>query len=151
MQFPYKTILCPIDFDDESIHALEMAVEIARHFGAAVFLVHAIPLIGEGVPISLDPYLELEKAAKVKLNRIANQKLPGVQCECLVYTGDVIGSILLAMEKIQPDLLVIATHGRTGLTRFVLGSMAEAVVRKATCPVLTIRREEAAGHAKSAN
>lgn len=77
-----------------------------------------------------------------KLKEIASQKLGGVQLECLVYTGDVIGSILQAVEKLQPDLLVMATHGRTGLARFVLGSVAEAVVRKASCPVLTIRSKE---------
>jgi nucleotide-binding universal stress UspA family protein len=65
--------------------------------------------------------------------------------------GDVIGSILQAQERYQPDLLVLATHGRRGLARFVLGSVAEAVVRKASCPVLTIRSEEAAVHVKTAN
>ncbi len=143
MRFPYKKILCPIDFDDNSIHALEKAVEIARHFGAAIFLVHVVPLIVEALPIAYEHYEESQKAAMAKLNEIADQRLNSIEHRCIVYTGDVIGSILQALEKFQPDLLVMATHGRTGIVRFVLGSVAEAVVRKASCPVLTIRSEEA--------
>jgi nucleotide-binding universal stress UspA family protein len=149
MRFPYKKILCPIDFDDGSIHALEQAIEIARHFGAVIFLVHVVPLIVEAIPIPYEAYQESQKAAMAKLNEIAGQKLSGIEHRCIVYTGDVIGSILQAVEKFRPDLLVMATHGRTGLAGFVLGSVAGAVVRKASCPVMTIRREEAAAHAKS--
>ena len=65
-----------------------------------------------------------------------------------VYTGDVIASILAAQANLQPDLLVMATHGRRGLARMFLGSVTEAVVRKATCPVLTIREEIPAAHAR---
>jgi universal stress protein A len=143
MRFPYKKILCPIDFDDSSIHALEKATEIARHFGATVFLVHVVPLIVEALPIAYERYEESQKAAMAKLNEIASQKLGSTEHRCIVYTGDVIGSIFQALEKFQPDLLVMATHGRTGIARFVLGSVAAAVVRKASCPVLTIRSEEA--------
>jgi nucleotide-binding universal stress UspA family protein len=149
MRFPYKKILCPIDFDDNSIHALEKAVEIARHFGAEVFLVHVVPLIVEALPIAYEHYEESQKATN--LNEIASQKLGSIEHRCIVYTGDVIGSILQALERFQPDLLVMATHGRRGLARFVLGSVAEAIVRKASCPVLTIRSEEAAAHTKSTN
>jgi nucleotide-binding universal stress UspA family protein len=59
----------------------------------------------------------------------------------MVYIGDVIGSILQVEHKFQPDLLVMATHGRKGLARLFLGSIAEVVLRKADCPVLTIREE----------
>jgi len=149
MRFPYKKILCPIDFEDNSIHALEKAVEIARHFGAEVFLMHVVPLIVEALPIPYEQYEESQKAAMAKLNEIDGQNLGGIEHRCIVYTGDVIGSILQAVDKFRPDLLVMATHGRTGLTRFVLGSAAEAVVRKASCPVLTIRSEEAAPPAKT--
>ena len=65
--------------------------------------------------------------------------------ELHVYVGDVITSILDAQGKHQPDLLVMATHGRRGLARVFLGRVAEAVVRKATCPVLTIREETMGG------
>jgi universal stress protein A len=141
MAFPYRKILCPVDFDDNSLRALDKAIEIARHFGAAVLLVHAVPLVvqfGE-VPIPVDLYESQEKAARTRLDEIARQKLDGVEHESLVYTGDVVGSVLRAVGKFEPDLLVMATHGRSGLAHLLLGSVTEAMVRKATCPVLTIR------------
>jgi universal stress protein A len=141
--FPYKTILCPADFDENSLAALDKAVEIARHLGSTIILVHVLPLIvalGEvSPPVAL--YEDQEKDAQAKLADIAKQKLGGLKYETHVSTGDVIASILAAQAKYQPDLLVIATHGRRGLARMFLGSVTEAVVRKATCPVLTVREE----------
>ena len=99
-----------------SLLALDNAIEIARHFGAAVSLVHVIPLVvqfGE-VPIPVELYEEQEKAARAKLGEIVRQKLNGVEHESVVYTGDVVGSVLQAMRKFEPDLLVMATHGRSG-------------------------------------
>ena len=112
-------------------------------------LVHVLPLIvapGE-VPPPVALYEDQEKDAQAKLADIAKQKLGGLKHETHVYTGDVIASILAAQAKHQPDLLVMATHGRRGLVRMFLGSVTEAVVRKATCPVLTIREEIPAAHA----
>lgn len=145
MTLPYKTILCPIDFDDNSLVALDQAVEIARHFGSSLILLHVLPLVlapGE-VPPPAAMYEDQEKAARAKLADIAKQKLAGLKYELHVYTGDVIASILNAQSKYQADLSVMATHGRRGLARMFLGSVAEAVVRKATCPVLTVRAETA--------
>jgi universal stress protein A len=149
MAFPYKTILCPVDFDENSLAALDKAIEIARHLGSSIILVHVLPLIvalGE-VPPPVALYEDQEKDALAKLADIAKQKLGGLKHETHVYTGDVIASILGAQTKHQPDLLVMATHGRRGLARMFLGSVTEAVVRKATCPVLTIREEIPAAHA----
>jgi nucleotide-binding universal stress UspA family protein len=148
MAFPYKTILCPIDFDENSLAALDKAIEIARHLGGKVILIHVLPLIlslGE-VPPPLALYEDQKKDAEAKLADIAKQKLTGLKHDEFVYTGDVIASILEAQAKHQPDLLVMATHGRRGLARMFLGSVTEAVVRKATCPVLTIREEIPAAH-----
>ena len=143
MAFPYKAILCPIDFDENSLAALDKAVEIARYFGSNLILIHVLPMVlslGEIPPVEA-MYEDQEKAARAKLSDIAKQKLVGVKHELLVYTGDVSASILNAQSKHQSDLVVIATHGRRGLARMFLGSVAEVVVRKATCPVLTIREE----------
>jgi universal stress protein A len=148
MAFPYRKILCPIDFDENSTNALERAIEIARHLKAAVFLVHAVPLVAQfgEVPLPVDIYQDQQRAALAKLNAIAGQKLSGIEHKTAVYTGDVAGSILQAVDQFQPDLVVLATHGRTGLAHFVLGSVAEAVVRRASCPVLTIRGERPRAH-----
>jgi nucleotide-binding universal stress UspA family protein len=141
MAFPFRKILCPIDFDENSSNALEQAIEIARHFKAAVVLVHAAPLVAQFGEDSLpgDLYQDQQKAALARLNEVAGRKLSGIEHQTEVYTGDVAGSILAAVDQFQPDLLIMATHGRTGLAHFVLGSVAEAVVRRASCPVLTIR------------
>jgi nucleotide-binding universal stress UspA family protein len=151
MAFPFQTILCPIDFDENSGNALERAIEIARHFKAAVILVHAMPLVAQFGEVSLpvDLNQDQQNAALAKLNEIAGHKLSGIEHKTAVYTGDVAGSILTAVDHFQPDLLIMATHGRTGLAHFVLGSVAEAVVRRASCPVLTIHSGKPATHDKA--
>jgi nucleotide-binding universal stress UspA family protein len=148
MTFPCRKILCPIDFDENSSKALDKAIEIARYFDAAVFLIHAVPLVAQfgEVPLPVDLYQDQQRAALASLNEIAGRKLNGIQYKTAVYVGDVVGSILKAIDQIQPDLLVLATHGRTGLAHFVLGSVAEAVVRKASCPVLSLRGEKPRWH-----
>jgi nucleotide-binding universal stress UspA family protein len=149
MAFPYKTILCPVDFDENSLTALDKAVEIARHLGSSIVLVHVLPLVvlPGAFPPPIGLYEDQEQDARAKLVDITKQKLGGLKHEAYVYTGDVTGSILAAQAKHQPDLLVMATHGRRGLARMFLGSVTEAVVRKATCPVLTIREELPAANA----
>src|SRR5579863_2254302 len=141
MSFPYKTIICPLDFDENSLAALDRAAEIARHFDSKLLLLHVVPLVlsaGE-MPPPAAMYQDQDKAAKSKLADIARQKLAGLKFESHVYIGDVVACILDALGKHQCDLLVMATHGRRGLARMFLGSVAEAIVRKANCPVLTIR------------
>lgn len=143
MAFPYRKILCPMDFDDNSLRALDKAIEIARHFQAVMMVVHVVPMVVElpDIPHSSDRYEEQEKAARAGLGEIAAHKLSGLAYESVIYIGDVVGCILQAVEKFEPDLLVMATHGRSGLAHFFLGSVSEAVVRKASCPVLTIRNQ----------
>ena len=143
MAFPYKTILCPVDFDDNSLVAIDKAVELAKHFASKVLLVHALPIVitfGE-IPPPAAMYEDQEKAARAKLEEIAKAKLGGLEHQSLLFVGDIINCILDAQKKYQPDIVVIATHGRSGIARVFLGSVAEAIVRKATCPVLTIREE----------
>jgi universal stress protein A len=146
MAFSYRKILCPIDFDDNSLQALAEATEIARHFKSEMIIVHVIPVVLEFPDIShsLDRYEEQEKAASASLREILADKLGGIRYQSVIYIGDVVDCILREVEKFEPDLLVIATHGRGGGAHFPLGSVAEAVVRKAGCPVLTIPGECAA-------
>ena len=149
MAFPYRTILCPVDFDDNSLMALDRAAEIAYHMNSKLALLHVIPIVvqpGE-VPPPPSLYEDQHKAAEAKLASIAREKLAGLQYESHVYAGDVLGTIWQVENKLQPDLLVMATHGRRGLARMFLGSVAEGVLRRAICPVLTIREE---GHRQEA-
>jgi len=151
MAFPYKTILCPLDFDENSLAAVDRAVELARNFDSRLILLHVLPLVispGEVPPLA-GMYEDQEMAARAELRDIAKEKLVGLKHEEHVYVGDVIESILNAQNKHQSDLIVMATHGRTGLARVFLGSVAEAIVRKATCPVLMIRDESPETHTES--
>jgi len=141
MSFPYKRILCPVDFDDNSASAMKEAGALARLCKGAVALLHVVrinPLATEGFVLA-----ELEesqsKHARTKVAEMANRDLPGVDYEINVQIGDP-GETILAMEKeLNTDLVVMATHGRHGITRLVLGSVAEKIVRESTVPVLTIR------------
>jgi universal stress protein A len=141
MAFPYSKILCPVAFDENSMEALDEAVKIARHFGASIILVHVVPMVvqfGE-VPVPPELYENEIKDAKARMAEIVRTNLDQVEHTSLFYSGDVVEGILQAVDKFKPDLIVMATHGRSGLAHLFLGSVAEAVVRKVPCPVMTIR------------
>jgi universal stress protein A len=142
MGFPYRKILCPIDFDENSLAALDEAIEVAHHFNAAIALVHVIPIIVQYGEVAIAPqiYAQHENEARAKLAALTEKKLVGIIHEEIIYTGDITGSILQSIGRFGPDIVVMATHGRSGIAHLILGSVAEAVVRKANCPVLTIRR-----------
>lgn len=146
-EFKPGTILVPIDFSASSMRAVSLARELAEALGAArILLVHAYyvpPELAMYAPHRVPGYLEaLEEAARKELDR-ANEKLGpgGPSAECLARRGmpeQVIPEI--ARER-GSDLIVMGTHGRTGLSRWALGSVAERVLRTAPCPVLTARAE----------
>src|ERR1019366_1006465 len=101
MAVPFKTILCPIDFDENSVLALDKAAELARQFGSGLIVLHVLPLVLSfgGVPPPAAMFEDQEKAARAKLGDIAKKKLAGLTYELHVYTGDVIGGILSAQGK----------------------------------------------------
>ena len=137
----FRKILCPMDFDDNSIQALDTAANIARENNGTVFVLHVVPMIIEptGMPLYVDLYKGQEETARAKLLEIAHKRLAGLKYELLVHTGEPAGSILNAEKKIDADVVVMATHGRRGFKRFFLGSIAELVLRESVCPVLTVR------------
>jgi nucleotide-binding universal stress UspA family protein len=146
MSFPYGRILCAVDLDDSAGNELAMAAELARHFDATVFVLHVVPharlsAAAPGVPAP--PAAELdqsrEESALAKLREASRSVLSGIKCEPLVRLGDPAESIVRTQKSLHPDVIVMATHGRKGLSRLVLGSVAERVVREAQCPVLTLR------------
>ena len=141
MAFPYRNILCPMDFDDNSIDALDTAAGLARQNDGTVVALHVVPMIIEptGMPVYVDVYKGQEEAARTKLEEIARKHLAGVKYDLLTQMGDPASTILKTVRKVNADLVVMATHGRRGLSRFFLGSVAETVVREAACPVLTVR------------
>jgi len=141
----YQRILCPIDFDENSLAALAAAADLARSSDGTVFVLHIVPMIVQptAMPVYVDIYKSQEETAWARLKEIARKDLAGVKYELLVHMGEPAGSIIRIEKKVKPDLLVMATHGRRGFSRFFLGSVAEVVLRESTCPVLTIRAHAA--------
>lgn len=137
----FNRILCPVDFDDNSMQALDTAANLARENNGTVFVLHVVPLIvaPTGMPVYVDLYKDQEETAKTKLLEIAHKRLSGLKYELLIHTGEPAGTILNAEKRINADVVVMATHGRRGFKRFFLGSIAELVLRESTCPVLTVR------------
>jgi universal stress protein A len=145
MNLPFKKILCPIGFDDQEGFALAAAGQLAGGV-ATVYLLHvvpALPAIGEPhIAKTAKDEKPSEARALERLKELAAQRLPGLNCVTLTETAflaDTLKAILTAAREIGPDLIVMPTHGRSGLARLVLGSITEGVVREAPCPVLTIR------------
>jgi nucleotide-binding universal stress UspA family protein len=141
----YQRILCPIDFDENSLAALHAAADLARRSDGTVFVLHVVPMIVQptAMPVYVDIYKSQEETAWTRLKDIARKDLAGVKYELLVHMGEPAGSIIRIEKKVKADLIVMATHGRRGFSRFFLGSVAEVVLRESSCPVLTIRAQPA--------
>src|SRR5262245_23418076 len=142
--------MVPVDFSQHSEHALVYGAEFARRFGAELFLLHVFQdpslyqpdAVNIGPPV-VPPVEDLTLAARAGLDRIAAEKrLAGIRHSCEVREGSHVEEIIdFAAEK-EIDLVVIGTHGRGWLAHVFLGSTAEKIVRKAPCPVLTVRLAE---------
>ncbi len=141
MSFPYERILCPIDFDDNSLAALNTAADLARRADGIVYVLHVVPMIVQptAMPVYVDIYKSQEEAASNRLKDIARSNLAGIKHELIVQMGEPAMTIINVQKKMNAGLIVMATHGRRGLSHFFLGSVAEVVLREASCPVLTIR------------
>jgi universal stress protein A len=141
-----RRILAPTDFSEGSKQAVTYAYELAHTFGAQLLLLHVIELPVYPVEIFL-PSAEgtsllndLERQALLDLARLLPTAEGGkVEVMCQVLVGTPYYKIIEFTEAEKVDLIVMATHGRTGFSHLVMGSVAERVVRTAPCPVLTIR------------
>ena len=137
---PIHVILCPTDFSERSRSALHLACVLARDYGARLVVLHVAvaPTVvyGEGlVPPDTDLLLQ---EAQEELNRL---EVPNadIRAERRLEQGDPAVETLRVALEIGANLIVMGTHGRTGLGRLLLGSVAEQVMRQAACPVLTIK------------
>jgi len=147
----WKTVLCPIDFSPSCERVLDVAAHVAAGEGARLTLLHVTDAHGElndvtrvtpeegGGPVGLARYArdsalrELERCA-------APLRARGLAVDCAFAAGGVVPAILKAAGDLGADLIVMGTHGRTGLAHVVLGSVAERVLRGALVPVLTVRQ-----------
>jgi nucleotide-binding universal stress UspA family protein len=144
-----RHILAPTDFSEYSKQAVTSALELAKRFGAKLSILHVVelpPYPVEGyVPPSLSATFmeDLERQASQELAHIVPEaESTGVEVARLVTVGSPYRKIIDMAEAEQVDLIVMATAGRTGFSRLVMGSIAERVVRTSSCPVLTIRPRE---------
>jgi nucleotide-binding universal stress UspA family protein len=137
-----RHILAPTDFSPSANQAVTAACQLAQTFGAQLSLLHVIEVPVYAIEVAL-PLAELEQDARRALARLLPEA-EGAHLEVtrLVELGVPAQKILDTATAEHVDLIVMATHGRTGLSHLVLGSVAERVVRQAPCPVLTIRPSE---------
>jgi len=151
MSTNWKNLLCALDFSDCSRRALELAAALAAEHQAELTLVHVCPLMQAVFPGGLlqpqpAPLATMEADAQQMLDlwRGRAEELGAVSVRTIVRVGAVWRSIVNLAEEDHSDLIVIGTHGRTGVRHLLLGSVAEQVVRHAHCPVLTVGRPAAA-------
>ena len=143
---PIRRILFPTDFSEPAEYAWSYALTFAQEFGAEVHLLHVVtppPRLTEAYAVNFDPE-QTVKALTVEANASMDRQVEAAKSRGLVFRREVrVGvdhrEIIDYATKNDIDLIVMATHGRTGLAHVLLGSVAEKVVRKAPCPVLTIK------------
>ena len=140
-----QQILCPVDFSDYSRHALDHAAAIAKWYDASLTVLHVVapvmpPAIVPSAPLypsivftpeDLDQFRDATAA-------FVREEVGNVKATAVAREGSVAGEILRLAESLPSDLLVMGTHGRSGFEHLMLGSVTERVLRKASCPVLTV-------------
>jgi len=142
----FSKILCPIDFERDSMEALELAARLAKQNSATVYLltVIGVPVAAtELPPVALYPNPAVETVCRERLEVIAQQKLAGIPYKVFVASGNAAPGILNLTAELGIDLIVMGTHGRRGVQHFLIGSVAERVVRESPVPVLAIRPKAA--------
>jgi len=140
-----RNILCAIDRSPSSLQAFGYAIALAKWQNARLSLLEIVEeaprpgvtraLKSEGVPNETRTAVERDLRCVLTSRRVSDVKV-----EIVVRKGNVVQEILEQAKTSRSDLIVIGSHGRGGVQRLVLGSVAEKVVRLATCPVLTVRR-----------
>jgi nucleotide-binding universal stress UspA family protein len=147
-QLRFKTVLVPVDFSASSRRALDYAAGFAASHGGRLVLLHVVePVVYPaelGYPSlgALPPQTEYERAGKEQLSLLARQVSGSVEVTAKIRVGQPYVEITRAARELGADLIIISTHGHTGLKRVLVGSTAERVVRHATVPVLTLRATE---------
>jgi nucleotide-binding universal stress UspA family protein len=138
-------ILCPVDFSDASDRAQAKAIEMARALKAELVILHVTidaPLYGEGTGVVdvRSVYAAQRDWARERLNeRVVDAATGGIAARVKLSTGVPFEEILKTAADEKCDMIVMGTHGRSGLDHFLLGSVTERIVRLAPCPVLTVR------------
>ena len=146
----FTKILAATDFSDDSNHALGYAEELARRFGAEIIVMHVDQPLSPVMVSEFSPGLDVAAMNRIaeeqrllaqrELDQItARLRESGLKSRGMLKVGAPFLEIVTAAQNDGVDLIVVGTHGRTGLAHVLMGSVAERVVRKAHCPVLTVR------------
>ena len=149
LPFELRRILVPVDFSDTARKALQYAVPFGTAFDAEVMLLHVIQPYS--VPVELgflppewvDSQQNFVTAAREELDKLCAREIgPRARSQAQVREGLPWQEIIAVAQETRADLIILATHGRTGLSHVLLGSVAERVIRHAPCPVLVVRNPE---------
>lgn len=147
MELHIKKILVPVDFSDNSKAALKTAVQFGTFFQAELVLIHVIePLfyppdftLGQITVPSMDTK-NIEEQARQELMKLALMEVQGkLESKVIVKSGKPFSEIIDTAAEEDVDLIIISSHGHSGMEQILFGSTSEKVVRKAPCPVLTLR------------
>jgi nucleotide-binding universal stress UspA family protein len=148
--FQWKKILCPVDFSEVSRGALRLACDLTKACGGKLVLLYVVEPIIAPADFTLGPVnageLEdqlVERSRKALSELVGTLDLPGDAVEVKVERGRASLEVCRVAEETKADAIVIGTHGYTGMAHVLLGSTAERVIRKAPCPVVTVRAQEA--------
>lgn len=136
-----RSILVPVDFDDNATAVLQFARRVGIDSEATLHLLHVMPLFlipGEPQSVVSGQLGEAQHA----LEKLAAEHLKGVNYQIAVRPGDTVKEILAVARTTHADMIIMPTHGRHGLSHFILGSVAERVLRDAPCPVLSFKPSE---------
>ncbi len=139
----FERILFPTDFSHHAGHAQEYAVALAREFKAELLVIHVVQLYSYVVDFGMENARQYE-AISGTLQKLLDELLEGLAAEPFAVSGRLVQGdptveTVRAAQEEACDLIVMGTHGRGALEHVLMGSVAERVVRKATCPVLTVR------------
>lgn len=142
--FTLDTILYPTDFSKPSEYAFPLACSMARDHGAKVIIMHVAPapatMVGGEMMVPLPPVdYKAQLWESFRKLQATEPRARELRIETRLAEGDPAYEIVAAAKEIGADLIVMGTHGRSGFGRLVLGSVAEQVLRKAPCPVLTVK------------
>jgi len=147
-----EKILFPTDFSEGSYHALPYAADLAKHYKARLYILHVVYDIARAtdshIPhISADElYKEMSEWSQKEIESCCIEETRGIpNVKKVVLKGVPYEEIINFAAKEKIDMIVIGTYGRVGLERFIFGSTAERVVRRAPCPVMTVRVPEHRG------
>ena len=138
--FPKRTVVVPVDFSPESLAAVDVGLSLVdspAHLHVVHVLIDITPLEAGEVWGVMDPQARIEQIQKLLREKLADAKYSDVHTAVLL--GEPAHGIANYAQEKHAELIVIPSHGRTGITRLLIGSVAERVVRLAHCPVLVLR------------